>query len=557
MRRIPFANGVVWFVVLAAWMTAVLGTGGCMAAGGEAYGAKFAPGEEKAWQFVSGTWSMGEGVLEQKRLTGQPVALLADPAFADFVLSVECNICPAGSGVCAAAVAFRATGTLSSYWLHLDSKNRQVILVRSTPANTWIEIARRRCELLAPDAWHTVGVRCAGTKIAVSIDGIETLSAEDAAISAGRIGLGASEGNVLFRNLTITGAEVKTDQPLQSESRVGTKERPFRVISRGTAAGTYQAFPDACRLKNGDILAVFYAGYAHVSKPNDAWPNGGRICFCRSRDEGRTWSAPEILYDDADDNRDPHIAQMSDGTLICTFFSLRWTEAGETKAAGVQLVRSADDGQTWEKTAQLVAPDWYESAPVREMPDGTYILGVYCEGAKDGAYGGVVRSTDKGKSWSAPIPIGKGSGLYLDAETDVTRLQDGTLYAALRSSKQNMHYATSPDGGLTWAPVQDIGFKAHCPHLNRLSSGAILLSVRLPSTSLYLSRDECKTWQGPYLIDTVGGAYPATVELKDGTVMAIYYEEGEESAVRVLRFRLTPEGIELLELGDTMPGDHR
>ena len=74
------------------------------------------------------------------------------------------------------------------------------------------------------------------------------------------------------------------------------------------------------------------------------------------------------------------------------------------------------------------------------------------------AYGGIIRSTDAGKTWCAPIPIGKGSGVRLDAETDFVRLKDGTLYAALRGDRVNMHFATSPDGGLTWSPVKDIGF---------------------------------------------------------------------------------------------------
>ena len=63
-----------------------------------------------------------------------------------------------------------------------------------------------------------------------------------------------------------------------------------------------------------------------------------------------------------------------------------------------------------------------------------------------------------------------------------------------------------------------------------------------------MSRDDCKTWQGPYELDRVGGAYPATVELKDGTVLAIYYTEGPGSHVRALRFRLKPDGIEPLPL---------
>ena len=86
-----------------------------------------------------------------------------------------------------------------------------------------------------------------------------------------------------------------------------------------------------------------------------------------------------------------------------------------------------------------------------------------------------------------------------------------------------MHYATSSDEGKTWSAVKDIGFKGHAPHLNRLSTGEILLVHRVPNTVLHISRDECKTWQGPYTIDDCVGAYPSTVELKDGSVLVVYY----------------------------------
>src|SRR5207248_2227566 len=84
--------------------------------------------------------------------------------------------------------------------------------------------------------------------------------------------------------------------------------------------------------------------------------------------------------------------------------------------------------------------------------------------------------------------------------------KDGTLFAALRGGRVPMHFATSRDLGLTWSAVKDIGFPAHCPHFSRLSTGEILLTHRLPATSLHVSRDEAKTWQGPYkLDDTPGG----------------------------------------------------
>jgi hypothetical protein len=316
------------------------------------------------------------------------------------------------------------------------------------------------------------------------------------------------------------------------------------IISRGEAAGSYQAFPDLCRLTNGDLLCVFYAGYGHVSLPRNGWPGGGRICRVRSRDEGRTWSAPRILFDGPFDDRDPHIAQMQDGTIVCSFFTYRPQPDGKV-LCDTCLVTSRDGGETWDTEPQVVAAGWPSSAPVRELPDGTRVLGVYHEEGAT-AYGGVIRSTDGGKTWCAPIPIGQHSGVRLDAETDLVRLKDGTLYATLRGDRVNMHYATSPDGGLTWLPVKDIGFPGHCPHFTRLRSGEILLTHRLPLTALHFSRDEGKTWQGPYQIDTTPGAYPSTVELNDGSVLVVYYEEGAESAVRARRFKLTATGIEFL-----------
>jgi sialidase-1 len=184
---------------------------------------------------------------------------------------------------------------------------------------------------------------------------------------------------------------------------------------------------------------------------------------------------------------------------------------------------------------------------VRQLPDDSLILGLYCEDdRKKRTFGATVKSYDGGKCWKDLAFIGENAEVYVDAETDVVPLKDGKLLAALRSSKLDMHYAISVDSGKTWGPVRSFGFEGHCPYFLRHSSGVILLAHRLPATSLHWTADEGKTWHGPVRIDTVGGAYPSLVELPDRLVYCVYYEEGKGSSIRGVRLRVVSDGVQVV-----------
>lgn len=346
------------------------------------------------------------------------------------------------------------------------------------------------------------------------------------------------------------------------------QENLYTVVSKGGDAGDYQAFTDAVRLDNGDILVVFYAGDGHVTYPSDAYPDAGRICMVRSTDNGKSWSSPVTIYDDVADNRDPHISQMSDGTVVLTFFNTLFGDVVERegsssspihyqqqhrqrKSGGILFLRSFDRGNTWEAEAHHMPTGTYNhacSAPMRELNDGTWVYPAYHQGGEE-AWGTVLHSTDKGETWGEPVFIGQGSGVYLPAETDIITLKDGTIFAALRGSIKHddlMHFSTSKDGGKTWSEVENSGFQGHAPHFLRLSNDAIVMTYRAfrndaesntGYTGFRISYDEGQTWQGPYLIDEFWGAYSATVELDDKTLLISYYEEGEGSAVRVIRVK--------------------
>ena len=54
------------------------------------------------------------------------------------------------------------------------------------------------------------------------------------------------------------------------------------VVASDAGAGGYEAFPDVCRLRDGRLMCVYYAGYGHVSLPNAKYPRGGRIAYSLS-----------------------------------------------------------------------------------------------------------------------------------------------------------------------------------------------------------------------------------------------------------------------------------
>jgi hypothetical protein len=332
-----------------------------------------------------------------------------------------------------------------------------------------------------------------------------------------------------------------------------TAGRDFVYICRDGGAGGYEAFPDVCRLQDGRLICVFYAAYDHVGLPNDRWPKGGRIDCAFSSDEGKTWTKAQTLYDGPDDDRDPSIIQLPSGRLLCNFFSLKKKEgaAAGWDGLGTRLVESDDAGKTW-SAPRTISRDYYCSSPIRLLPDGGLILGLYKEdGAK--SWGASVRSEDGGKTWGPVVDIPNG-GWKLDAETDIIPLKDGSVLAVEREPSTSMCASISKDGGRTWSVSKPLGFPGHCPYLLRTKDGAILLAHRLPQTSLHYSYDEGRHWSENVQVDDFIGAYPSMVELKDGSVLIAYYEEGPGSNIRARKFRLGPGGVEWLSFeGEPAP----
>jgi len=342
-------------------------------------------------------------------------------------------------------------------------------------------------------------------------------------------------------------------------AEAGESARNHITICHDAGAGGYEAFPDVCRTRDGELLCVFYAGFGHVSLPSygpggkmpATCPNAGRICMVRSRDDGKTWSQPTIVVDTPRDDRDPSLVQLPDGTLVCNYFSHQAGPGGKGyQFVHSALVHSTDGGHTW-GGEQPLFKQWACSSPIRILSDGRLALSLYYVGpyqTKGKGYGGISFSTDNAHTWSEPIPIGKDGPIELAAEPDIVELPGGDLLAGLRAiaGGTTAAFSWSHDGGRSWSTPVATGFLAQSIYFLRTSKGILLMGHRHPGTSLHYSLDNGKTWSENAQLDRVGGAYPSMIELSDGTIYCVYYDEGPQSDIRGMRFSADRMGIRII-----------
>lgn len=365
------------------------------------------------------------------------------------------------------------------------------------------------------------------------------------------------------RGLTGTLSGVSSSLPRPSLTSVGTAligllqsegegEATFKRITDEGDWGDYEAFPDVCKLANGDLIVVFYAGYGHVAMPNAKLPKGGRITMMRSADNGATWSKPRTLIDLPDDDRDASLMQTKQGTLICTFMKY-YGRRNVPKSHVVWFTRSMDKGRTWEKPRAIdfeFKSTTATSSPPIQLEDGTLLMPVYGRdtpskrpvnkpGQRDRTV--ILRSTDDGKTWGEPVFLDRGPDYHLQ-EPSLLLLGDGRVLCVMRPV---MTQSFSEDNGRTWSKPRKLAHRGDAPYLLRTSDELILCAHRHPGTSLTVSADQGKTWSEPVQLDNCRGAYPSMVELEDGKVLCVYYEEGAGSSIRQAVFRVAMPGPQI------------
>jgi sialidase-1 len=324
---------------------------------------------------------------------------------------------------------------------------------------------------------------------------------------------------------------------------------------------TYR-IPSIIRAQNGALLA-FCEGR------KSAGGDSGNIDLLlkRSTDGGRTWSAQQIVWDDADNtcgNPCP-VLDESTGTLWLLLTHNLGTDHEKEIAARtskgtrtVWVASSTDHGATWTKPVEITSTTkdpswtWYATGPgvgiqLKHGPHAGRLV-IPCDHNYDdptlkkhlsGSH--AIYSDDHGKTWK----LG-GTIRPIVNECQVVELADGrgTLLMNMRSnSGRNLRAESiSSDGGITWTPPADAPalLEPVCQgSIIRHASGLLLFSNPAAKTRINLtvraSADDAKTWREVAVLHAGPSAYSNLVSLS-ATEAGCLYERGEKRAYEKITF---------------------
>lgn len=210
-----------------------------------------------------------------------------------------------------------------------------------------------------------------------------------------------------------------------------------------------------------------------------------------------------------------------------------------------RMVRSTDGGLTW--SAPYTLPIKTPHGPVA-LSDGRMLYtGTDYPTPKGRARQlGVAVSKDDGLTWKMQglVPTRPGDDIMNYHEPHAVETADGRLVLHLRNhnkvNERETLQSESSDGGKTWSVPRPIGVWGLPSHLLRLRDGRLLMSYgyrRMPrGNHVRISEDHGRTWSEALIISNDGKGdigYPSTVELPSGELLTLWYESQWSGAVPV------------------------
>ncbi len=246
---------------------------------------------------------------------------------------------------------------------------------------------------------------------------------------------------------------------------------PLTICSAGPYLGAGD--PWLSFSPNGDLYCISLAGPSLSSTYS---------VVCKSTDGGMHWTAPLIL--DTPDFSPDKVTITADPT-DWHFVYAAWSRNYLKNRNAIAFARSTDGGQTWEPTRsnlQTPSGQFAYNSQILVLPDSTLVDMFLIQFNKPnqpvtGQTLELMRSTDKGLTWSAPIIVEAAetilrqdtTGFTLTVDPDTGQLvrdtdqpsfaadNSGNLYAVWEDGRfsnfqyNDVAFSMSSDGGFTWS----------------------------------------------------------------------------------------------------------
>ncbi len=322
-----------------------------------------------------------------------------------------------------------------------------------------------------------------------------------------------------------------------------------KLLGTGDYGSVGYRIPAIITLSDGSLLVT-----TDKRKHNDLdLPEDIDIIAQRSTDGGLTWSDPVMVVEGKGFNKgygDAALVETISGDVLCAFSGGTgiWPSTLEDPQRNY-ISRSRDGGVTWsdpvECTFRLWGPDadnpecrtshsaFFASGRGLRLEKGKHAGRVMFVAAVHSLKANrfdnyVYYSDDEGVTWK----VSKRAFIGGD-EAKVVELPDGKVLLSVRRSGER-GYNLSEDGGETWSEQgtwKDICVNACDGDIIPLGDSLLLHSVpnsmERRNVSIFVSRDNGRTWPYSKSICAYESVYSSMTVLPDGT-LGVYFEENPE-----------------------------
>ncbi|MBS1920486.1 MAG: exo-alpha-sialidase [Bacteroidetes bacterium] len=287
----------------------------------------------------------------------------------------------------------------------------------------------------------------------------------------------------------------------------------------------------------------------------------------RSTDNGQTWSAPLTISNFGGPNGTGDAALVLDkvvnpGTLICMFSAnVGFGASTPSVPANIQYCKSTDNGQTWsaptDVTNQIYASGssnsysktWYaafvSSGRMHQLRSGRIMAVLDVRQTSAGTQDNfTIHSDDGGTTWVAETsdPTTHGIAAAGQAnEAKVVELDNGKILMSTRHAPSRLLSTSTTSAAVAWGtatlnaqlaePSCNGDLIRYTSTIDGYDKSRLLQSIPNNSgtrknVSVFISYDEGTTWNTSKTIYPQASAYSSLTILPDGTI-GMYYENGE------------------------------